>query len=246
MEHSLAWQPEQLEISLVLVLLTLGFLVFHFFYLPTSPACQYLLRKHGAEEGHLRHILLRRMIGVFVYGIIPALLLFTLTPYSWADYGVRFEWHSSMLYWIAGLSTIIFFLTKNTAKQAESLAMYPEIRHERWGNGTLFKSVTTWILYFLAYELLYRGFLLFASVRAMGVWSAIILNCTLYAITHIPKGELEAVGAIPLGFLMCIMTLQTGTIWLALFAHVALSMTNLYFSLKYHPQIFYVGNETNA
>ncbi len=242
MEHSFAWQPEHLEISLAITLLTLGFLIFHFFYLPTSPACTYLIRKHGAEDGHLRHILLRRIIGVLVYGVIPAIVFFSCTPYTWADYGIHFRWYPSMLYWIIGLVIVIFFLTRSTAKQTESLAIYPEIRHESWGKGTLLKSVTTWILYFIAYELLYRGFFLFACVRAIGVWPAIILNCAFYSITHIPKGELEAVGAIPLGFLMCFMTLQTGSIWLALFAHVVLSMMNLYFSLKYHPQIFYVGN----
>lgn len=239
MDATFAWQAEHLEIILTICFVTFGFLAFHFFYVPTSPASNYLYQRYGAEEGHVRHILLRRLIGVLVYGIIPATILLTFTPYTLADYGLRFEWHPSMFYWIAGLSVVIFLLTRNTAKQAESLAMYPEIRLPVWGNGILFKSVTTWLLYFVAYELLYRGFLLFACVRAMGVWPAIVLNCAFYAITHIPKGELEAVGAIPLGFLMCIMTLQTGTIWLALFAHVTLSMMNLYFSLKYHPEIAY-------
>lgn len=239
MDTTFTWQTEHLEVTLAICLLTFGFLAFHFFYLPTNPVGTYLIQKYGKEEGHLRHILLRRMIGVLVYGILPAIVLLSFTPYTLADYGLYFAWHPDMLYWILGLTIVMFFLTRSTAKQAESLAIYPEIRLPVWDNRILFKSVFTWLLYFVAYELLYRGFLLFACVRAIGVWPAIAINCAFYAITHIPKGELEAIGAIPLGFLMCLMTLQTGTIWLALFAHMMLSMMNLYFSLKHHPEISY-------
>ncbi|MEM9991341.1 MAG: CPBP family intramembrane glutamic endopeptidase, partial [Bacteroidota bacterium] len=159
------------------------------------------------------------------------------TPYTLSDYGIRWESHSSTIYWIVGLSVVLFFFTRSTARQAASLAIYPEIRWSIWSKSVLACSVVTWWLYFIAYELLYRGFLFFACERALGLTAAIAINCAFYCITHIPKGVAEAVGSIPLGVLMCYMTWQTGTIWLALFAHVALSMFNLFFSLKYHTDI---------
>ena len=76
---------------------------------------------------------------------------------------------------------------------------------------------------------------LFVSVAYLGVWPAIILNVAIYALVHVPKGIKEAVGAIPLGILLCIITLQTGSIIVALAVHIIMALGNEWFSLKAHP-----------
>jgi membrane protease YdiL (CAAX protease family) len=84
---------------------------------------------------------------------------------------------------------------------------------------------------------MFRGVLLFACERAMGVELAITINVAIYAFFHIHKGLREAIGAIPLGVVLCLLTLKTGTIWISFFVHVVLSLSNEWFSLKYHPKI---------
>ncbi|MBK8558078.1 MAG: CPBP family intramembrane metalloprotease [Lewinellaceae bacterium] len=71
----------------------------------------------------------------------------------------------------------------------------------------------------------------------MGVWPAIAINTSLYAITHVPKGETEGIGAIPLGVLFCLITLESGTIWVAVLVHWVMSLSNEWLSLKHHPEI---------
>lgn len=238
MEQSSYMKGEYWEVNLCIILLTLGFLCFWSIYVP-GKFSRFCVQQWGAKEGHLYHILLRRWIGVLLYGVIPATVLLSFTPYTWADYGVTAHFTWETLYWGIGLLLIIPMLTYRTAKQSDSLAMYPEIRLPQWNERLLLSSCFAWVAYFFAYELMYRGFLLFACLRAFDVWTAITINTAFYAITHVPKGMKEAIGSIPMGILLCGLTISTGNIWLAFMAHTTLSLSNLWFSLRFHPEIKY-------
>ena len=61
----------------------------------------------------------------------------------------------------------------------------------------------------------------------------------MYAISHIPKGLSETIGSIPLGLVLCVLSLLSGTIWIAFFVHIALSFTNSLTALAHHPEIKY-------
>jgi membrane protease YdiL (CAAX protease family) len=92
-------------------------------------------------------------------------------------------------------------------------------------------------LYLLGYEIMFRGFLLFSCLNEMNILSAIAINISIYALIHIPKGFKEVAGSLPLGILLCLMTIYTGTIWAAFMTHGILALSNEWFSLKYHPEI---------
>ena len=94
-------------------------------------------------------------------------------------------------------------------------------------------------MYLFGYEILFRGFLLFPLAEHLGVWTAIAINISLYSATHIPKGLEETIGALPLGLVLCILTLASGTIWIAFVVHVAMAWTNSFTALKFHPDIHY-------
>ncbi len=240
-DFSFTFETAYLEIILCIALLTIGFLCFWSIY-EEGKFSALLIDCYGEKRGHLYHIIARRWIGALLYGVIPAIVLFAFTPYSWSDYGVAFQGKWSDLSWLLVLTILIPILTFRTARRADSLAIYPEIRFPQWSNQTFALSVSAWLVYLLAYELMYRGFLLFSSVRAFDVWTAICINTAFYAITHVPKSLKEAVGSIPMGIFLCWLTLFTGTIWLALFAHVMLSFSNLLFSLHFHPDIEWIGS----
>ncbi|RMF23908.1 MAG: CPBP family intramembrane metalloprotease, partial [Bacteroidetes bacterium] len=126
-----------------------------------------------------------------------------------------------------------FFATRSP----ENLAMYPQLRLREWGWGHVVGSALSWAAYLLAYEFLFRGVLLFGSLPALGPVLAVALNVSLYALVHVPKGAREAFGALPLGLVLCLLTLQSETIWLAFFVHLALAWSNEWFSLWRHPEM---------
>lgn len=98
-------------------------------------------------------------------------------------------------------------------------------------------SGITWLVFLLGYEFLFRGFLLFASVAVMDVWAAIALNCALYAFAHLYKGPGETFGSIPVGILLCYLTLLTGNIWTALILHSVMALSNEWWSIRAHPNM---------
>jgi membrane protease YdiL (CAAX protease family) len=75
-------------------------------------------------------------------------------------------------------------------------------------------------------------------VQSFGTWNAVALNLALYSLIHVPKGWKEAIGSLPLGFLMCMLCLQAGNIWPAFIAHGFLALSNEWFALANHPDIF--------
>ncbi|MCB0531811.1 MAG: CPBP family intramembrane metalloprotease [Lewinellaceae bacterium] len=231
-----------LEADYAIALTTVGFFIFWFTGKSERILAKFVER-YGAEKGQERFIYLKRVVGMLCFGVIPALVLMTQDFYiktlpefftgTWADYGVAAKFPPALFYWTIGLGAVITFMTSRTARQPDNLAQYPEIRKLPWSRSTLIWSALTWAGYLVAYEMLFRGFLLFSCVRAYGEMSAIVINTAIYALVHLPKGPKESIGAIPLGALFCYITLQTETIWVAVLVHLALAWSNEWFSLKY-------------
>ena len=69
------------------------------------------------------------------------------------------------------------------------------------------------------------------------LWPAIALNCILYALAHFYKGPGEILGAIPVGILLCYLTLHTGNIWSAVIIHSTMALSNEWFSIRSHPNM---------
>jgi membrane protease YdiL (CAAX protease family) len=167
--------------------------------------------------------------------------LFFLPDYSLADYGLTILPKTSFfsVIWTLGLSALVIPLAYISAKKPKNLVNYPQIRAKVWTNKTVFINALGWFIYLFGYEFLFRGTLLFPLVDTLGVWPAIAINIALYSATHIPKGLDETIGAIPLGLVLCLLTLQSGTIWIAFLVHVAMAWTNSFTALKFHPDIHY-------
>ncbi|MBK7817530.1 MAG: CPBP family intramembrane metalloprotease [Sphingobacteriaceae bacterium] len=122
-------------------------------------------------------------------------------------------------------------------KKEANLVNYPQIRAKIWTRKTVIIAALGWALYLFGYEFLFRGILLFPLVETLGVWPAIAINIALYSATHIPKGLHETIGAAPLGLVLCILTLLSGTIWIAFLVHVVMAWTNCFTALKFHPDM---------
>jgi len=234
MEYPLIWPPVSAEAIWAIILVTLGFIIFWF-----TGKSAYLLRKqvelYGPERGQARHIFIKRIVGMLFFGLIPAIFLFSNFDRTWADYGVALKFSPVVWYWTLGLSAVLIFMTSRSTRTPDNLEQYPEIRTTFWSRRLLIWSALSWMGYLVAYELMFRGFLLFSCARAFGAWPAIVINTAIYALVHVPKSAKEGIGAIPLGLLLCLITLETQTIWVALLVHWVLSLANEWFSLKYQP-----------
>ncbi len=175
--------------------------------------------------------------GGFVWlGVVPVVLfgwIFPSYPLNWLilkDAGV-------ILVWLVFLIPLPIFLAWLSSRKAEHQQQYPQVREPVWSRRLLSVDLILWALYLLGYEAFFRGFLLQGMLMFTPPTVAVALNVVFYSLSHIPKGRGEAFGAIPLGILLCIATLQTGSFWIAFLVHLAMAFSNELFTLRNHPQI---------
>jgi membrane protease YdiL (CAAX protease family) len=233
---SFDWNPTQAQAVISITLLTVGFVTFWF--LSESTKIHHRIKKIWKEPASsVVQVVYQKLIGVLLLGIIPFLFALAFFPYEITEYGLGFENTSTSLAWIAGIAAIVIPLNMKAAKRPENLDYYPMMRVEKWTVKLVALNSLATLAYLFSYELLFRGILLVSCLENLGIWPAIAINVALYSTTHLPKGPTETIGAIPFGLLMCYITLTTGTIWVAVFVHVILSLSNDYFAVYYHPKM---------
>lgn len=202
----------------------------------------YYFKKYPHDTAWLRFIYMTKWVGFLTMGLLPLIVLIVLNPTrGLAYYGLNFRSDTLLFNTVVtiGLSALLIPLVAFSAKKPKNLVNYPQIRAQNWDTKTFRYNLLGWAVYLFGYELLFRGLLLFPLVEAYGIWLAIAINVALYSATHIPKGLDETIGAAPLGFLLCLLTLMAGNIWIAFLVHVAMAWTNSLTALKHHPEIHY-------
>lgn len=76
-----------------------------------------------------------------------------------------------------------------------------------------------YLVYYLGFEFLFRGFLLLGTKGAIGPWAANLLQACLVTAFHFGKPGMEMAAAFPASLVFGWATLRTGSIWCALAAH---------------------------
>jgi membrane protease YdiL (CAAX protease family) len=78
-------------------------------------------------------------------------------------------------------------------------SFYPRYPWARQSLGALLASEAGWLVYFLAWEFFFRGFLLFTMLRRFPPAVAVAVQTVPFAMMHFPKPELEAMASIVAG-----------------------------------------------
>lgn len=241
LDIDLSWKHSDLN-SFLPILLSLVFFVIYWFTAQSDKIKHYFYSKYDFDQASVKHIFFTKYFGFLSMGVAPTIICLIFLPeYSVADYGLTIipETTFFSLVWTLGLSALVIPLAYISAKKPKNLINYPQIRAKVWNRKIFIINALGWALYLFGYEFLFRGTLLFPLVNSIGVWPAIAVNIGLYSATHIPKGLDETIGAIPLGLVLCLLTLASGTIWIAFLVHVAMAWTNSFTALKFHPEIHY-------
>lgn len=230
--YDISWTQGDMKMFLPLMLTLVGFSVFWF--ISKSPKI---------NDGTVKNVLLSKIVGFVCMGVMPAIVSLWLLPeFSLADYGWTYNSETMGLTIVATLvlCVVTMPLAFYSTTKEKNLVNYPQIREEEWDRSLVIKNVIGWTLYLVGYEFLFRGILLFPVVEVVGVWPAIAINTAMYSATHIPKGMDEAIGAAPLGIVLCLITLLTGTLWVAIVVHIAMALTNSFGSVRHNKGMKFV------
>jgi|TARA_B110000977_G_scaffold111588_1_gene144719 membrane protease YdiL (CAAX protease family) len=238
----LSWRADDLN-SFLPIILALVFFAIYWFTANSEKIKKYYYKKYTFDKAAFKHIFFTKLFGFLSMGVIPIIIcVIFLDSIPFSAYGLTIIPETTLvtLVWIFGLSLLLIPLVYFSAKKPKNLVNYPQIRAKVWTKKMVYLNLLGWFLYLFGYEFLFRGVLLIPVVKALGVWPAIAINVAIYSATHIPKGLDETVGAIPLGLVLCLLTLATGTIWIAFLVHVTMAWTITLTSLKFNPEMKYI------
>lgn len=245
LDADLGLYRQDLRVFIPVVAGLIGFILFWFTQKSVSVK-QRFLNKYGKDQGSANFIMFTKILGGFSMGVLPAAafyIVFPDTSISQLGLGFYHETLFATILWIVGLCAVLIPLVFLSAKKTKNLVNYPQIRAREWDIKMVIGNLLAWGVYLLGYEFLFRGLLLFPLVEEIGLWPTIAINIGLYSGTHIPKGLSETIAAIPLSIVLCLLSVQTGTIWIAFFVHLAIAWTNTSVALKYNPDMHFVKKE---
>lgn len=236
------FQPNDLMVLLPITSTMFGFIAY-WFLANSSKIKAFFYEKISSDLASFYHVHFSKWLGFICMGVLPFWVCYIgLERSSFASFGLTYRSETAFfsLAWILGLCILVIPLAYLSAKKPKNFENYPQIRTKFWTQKIFILNLIGWAVYLLGYEMLFRGVLLFPTAKIIGIWPSIAINVALYSATHIPKGFDETIGAIPLGIVLCILTLQSQTIWIAFFVHLALAWTNSLTALKHHPEIGYI------
>jgi membrane protease YdiL (CAAX protease family) len=231
------WEHFHLLPLFGLVSVTAGYLGYHYIS-GSRRLIRFITGSRDTGSAEIYRVLFQKLTGFVFLGVLPAVAML-LVPITFEQIGVTVKNSSESLFWIAILGTLILIVNFFAARKEDNLRMYPQIRISEWTPRIVFLSSAGWVLYLMGYEFMFRGILLFTCIPVIGVWPSVALNVAIYAFVHMTKGMKETLASIPMGILLCILTLKTETIWVAFFVHVILALSNEYFSIYYHPDMHF-------
>lgn len=239
MPFDFSWKTTDMAPFVAILVPSLFFSIYWFLFVSQKIREKFSVRYPG-NAGKIAYFIFIKYAGLLLLGILPFMLFSRLLPqYSISDYGLSLSKGTNLLslLWIAALGIPSVVVNWFASRREESFPMYPQLRIQTWNMRMIMVYATSWAAYLFGYELLFRGLLFIPLVDTLGVWPAVAVNVSLYGVTHIPKGVHETIGAFVLGFVLCLITLQTGTLWVAFIVHVILALSNSFIALAFHPEM---------
>ncbi len=191
----------------------------------------------SGERFQSMRFLKMKLYGFLMMGILPYLLFSTIliSPVT-NDHSISVFWRIPSYIFLI-FPVLIIIMNFFVASKEDFHARVPQMRIMEWGIPNVLISIGGWGIYLLGYEYLYRGLFLSSWAEAFGPITAIVVNVFFYSLFHIPNGTKEAVGAIPFGIILCLLTIQMGSFLPAFLLHWLLSVSAEMFSIHHHPEM---------
>lgn len=234
--NDLSWNPENAPFIAAMLWSALGFAAYYFLSQNKSLASR-IWKAPSDLEPSIKEVVIQRGWGFIFLGLASAFIITVVLKDNLFDYGLGFSFQSPPPLWTYLVIPAILTAGYFSASKPGNLALYPQMRIQNWTPGVLLLSSISWVIFLTGYEFLFRGFLFYSALTLLPPWSAIALNCSLYAFAHLYKGPGEAFGAIPLGILLCYITLLTGNIWSAVIIHSIMALSNEWYSIRFNREM---------
>ncbi len=230
------WKPEHTNAFVTIISVSIGFVAYWFIAL--NPTLKWMFfKRYRGDNAWIAYVTFQKMMGTLFMGIIPGIILLSTSDYTLPHLGLKAGRYSESLVYMGVMCILILIINLFATKNPLNQAMYPQMRIANWNKKNILINSFAWAVYLFAYEFMFRGLLLMVCYDSFGFWPAVAINLCFYSATHIPKGLGETIGTFPYGLLLCFVTISTGSIAVAFVTHLALALSNDYFSVYHHPEM---------
>lgn len=238
--------PEGFENDQAVFALALTIAGYYAYYFPAFSITnkKWFQKNFSGEKGQVYLFIFQKTLGFFLMGFVPGILFSFKYNFTTPKH---FVWALSAIpLWVYA---IIFLLIVSSSffssRKPDVNSRIPQMRLPDWGIKEIAISISGWAIYLLGYEFLFRGLLLFTTTAAFGIAPAILINIGLYSAFHLPNGLKETLAAIPFGFVLCLVSLVSGSFLPAFLLHLSLSASAELFSVHFNPEMKFQFSKTN-
>lgn len=188
-----------------------------------------------AWQGDFSHTIVMFACAFLLFGLLPLAIIHFYFRESLADYGLRIgDWRT----WLP--VTVILFLIIAAAmlypasKTEAMRSFYPFDKSATDAVGFIRLQLFRGLLFYSAWELLFRGFILFGLKNKLGDWTAICIQTIASCMWHIGFPAAEILSSIPAGILFGMMAIRSKSILWPFILHYFIGITLDFFIVFAH------------
>ncbi len=195
---------------------------FGFFFclslLAKSQRAHRLILENGSLSGSPM-LLLLHLGGILVFGVAPFWLY---QAESFALYSSDTVLQPAPIVIFLLLAAMLGLSPRIAAKTYAAQSSFQQTKKPSCGFIVLYFFIR--VLFIVAYEWWFRGFLLAYTTILLSAPLAVCLNVALYTLLHVVNGKKEMLGCLPFGLLLCVLCLWQQAAWPAITLHLALTI----------------------
>ncbi|MFC1529920.1 CPBP family intramembrane glutamic endopeptidase [Gemmatimonadota bacterium] len=206
------------ETAVVVALFVLGYATFHRDMLAAIFIRPFADRlPDGKEQAYT--LFLRRFSTIFTVGLVPLTTIFIVFGRGAREYGIGLP--DDPLWFLAGFVFCLVILPIMTPfiRKPNLGNTLPRARIASWNRNDRTWNAISWICYLAAYEAGLRGYVLFALMRSVGIWPAILVMTAIYVFIHLDKPWEEVIGSALMGPVFGLIALYSGSVLIPWLMH---------------------------
>ncbi len=191
---------------------------------------QYFPQYAHAPEGDLYARIWQFGVFFFLMFVIPVLYIKGVMKASLKDFGWGLGDIKYGSKWLITIPLLVVPLIYISSKMPDVRAEYPLAKSLLTDQSHLFVYELLYILlYYVAWEFFFRGFLLFGLKEKFGAFNAVLIQTISSCLVHIDKPEGEIIGSIFIGILFGLIALRSRSIWYVFLLHISIGvLTDLF------------------
>jgi len=171
------------------------------------------------------------LAAALLLGILPAVAARWLTGKRWRDLGLGPGRGKTIARWLAVGVPLALVAGRIASGSAPMRGVYPLDATLTRAPGDFIPYALFQLLYYGAWEVLFRGVLLFGLRDRLGASGANVVQTALSTIAHFGRPGTETFAAIPGGLVFGWVGLRTGSIWTIVVVHWLLGTATDWFIL---------------